>query len=88
MMKRIHKEIDGAIQRLNFARRLTYPMIGHLRFADIKGDGVYRPRVYAIINAGGGVCYSELNGADYSATLANILKATELANILKATEGV
>jgi hypothetical protein len=77
-MKRIHKDIDGAIQQFNFARRLNYPAIGHLRFADIHGDGgPYRPRVYAIINANGGVSYSELNGASYPETLAKIKSATE-----------
>lgn len=50
------------VDKLNKARGLSYPAIGYLMFADIKGDGISKPALFEIINAGGGVRRSDLNG--------------------------
>lgn len=61
--------IVDALATLNTKRGLTYPDIGYSYFADIKGEGVYRPRVYTIVNSKGGVTYSHMNGATKRKTL-------------------
>lgn len=48
------------LAELNAARGLVYPDIGYSYFGDVKGDGVFRPRVYTIVQ-GGGVTLSDLN---------------------------
>lgn len=54
---------EKLLNELNAARGLKYPDIGYSFFADVKGDGTNRRRVYTIINTGGGVTFSELNAA-------------------------
>ena len=76
-------KIDNALDALNAARGLAYPAIGYSYYADIRGDGARRrlPRsIYTIISTGGGVTYSELNGATPRDTLCNI------ANFLGAAQ--
>ena len=68
--------IIDALARLNAARNLTYPDVGYSYYADIKGDGVYRPRVYTVTNARGGVTHSSMNGATKRKTLERINAAT------------
>ena len=64
--------IKAALTRLNDRNKVVYPNVGYAYFADIKGDVVYRPRVYKIINANGGVAHSTLNGKTKRETVANI----------------
>jgi hypothetical protein len=65
-------KIDLALEALNSKLYLCYPEIGYSYFADLWG-GERRPRhVYTIINAGGGVTYSPLNGKTPRETLAKI----------------
>ena len=49
------------LRELNAKRGFKYPDIGYSYFADVKGNGIYNPQVYTIINSKGGVCYSALN---------------------------
>jgi hypothetical protein len=54
---------EKLLKELNAARRLAYPDIGYLCYANIRGDGS-RPgykSIYRIVNAGGGVSLSTLN---------------------------
>lgn len=53
---------EKLLDRLNELRGLSYPQIGYLYFADIKGDGRNIKKVYVITNEGGGVRLSSLNG--------------------------
>jgi hypothetical protein len=72
--------IDKLCEALNAAHRLTYPMRGYVFFADIKGDGRNKRRVYIVTNDGGGVtaCY---NGATYRETAAKLRESLACANI-------
>lgn len=54
------------INRLN--GNATYPQMGHLRYANIAGDGRNYRTVYAITNANGGVTAVH-NGATSKATI-------------------
>jgi len=49
------------LAELNEIRGLTYPMVGYMLYQDVIGDGVYKPRIYTIINEAGGVTHSDLN---------------------------
>jgi hypothetical protein len=61
--------IDRLCEQYNQARGLVYPSIGYLTFADYKGDGQPpRRRLYEIVNQGGGVTRSILNGRTYRHT--------------------
>lgn len=55
---------EKLLNQLNTARGLKYPDIGYSYFADITGDGRKRRSIYTIINAGGGVTYSEMNASN------------------------
>lgn len=48
-----------------------YPQMGHMRYANITGDGRNYRTVYVIINAGGGVCAVH-NGATPKETAAKL----------------
>jgi hypothetical protein len=48
-------------KRINELRGLTYPSVGYLMWADIRGDGTYSPRLYEIVTEKGGVCISGLH---------------------------
>ena len=61
--------IDKLCDKYNRAKGFTYPSIGYIYFADIKGDGTILPRrVWEVITAGGGVSRSVLNGKTYRHT--------------------
>lgn len=68
-------KIDLAVDALNASRGLKYPMVGHMRYANITGDGRNYRSLYVIINDDGGVTYSSLNGASRVKTLANLRNA-------------
>ena len=72
--------IDKLCEALNAAHRLTYPMRGYVFFADIKGDGRGKRKVYYISNDNGGVtaCY---NGATYRETAAKLRESLACANV-------
>lgn len=68
------RDISRAVARYNEARGLTYPSVGYLQYADIRGDGgAYRPGFYVCVNASGGVgsAYG-LRGDTLRETLANV----------------
>lgn len=56
---------------INTARELEYPAIGYLYFADVKGDGNSRRRVWAVTNKNGAVTAAH-NGITYRHTAANL----------------
>lgn len=62
--------IDKLCEAINKARGVTYPQKGFLMFSDIRGDGMRRRRVYAVMNDGGGVC-AVYNGS-YRQTAKNL----------------
>jgi len=66
---------EKLLKELNEARGLKYPDIGYLYWADVTGSGVYNPRVYQIINPGGGVSLSEYNDANAKKRCAKIRAA-------------
>ena len=63
--------IDKLCDTFNQRLRLEYPMRGHIRFSDIRGDGSNRRKVYMNTNDGGGVT-AMYNGATYRQTAANL----------------
>jgi hypothetical protein len=65
-------KIDLALVALNLKLGLRYPDIGYSYFANLWGGERSQRYVYTIINAGGGVTYSPLNGKTASETLAKI----------------
>lgn len=70
-----HQHIARAVQRLNQRRGLTSQDAGYLMYADIRGDGTYRPSFYARMSGdGGGVVNvaSLYRGANMRETLANV----------------
>lgn len=71
-----HADISRAVAKLNEAAGLTYSAIGYHLYQDVRGEGIYRPRIYRIINEGGGVTYSPLNGRTMRETLAKVTAAT------------
>lgn len=66
--KTIISELCGQI---NKKRGLTYPAKNYLYFADIRGDGANKKRVYCIVNDGGGVTAVH-NGKTYRETANNL----------------
>ena len=76
-MERIReRHIKAAVAELNERRRVAYPQEGYTYWADVHGSGVYSPRLWRIVNEGGGVTYSALNGATLRETLAKVQEAT------------
>lgn len=78
MKKSVIDQLCEAINKAN--KNCTYPQRGHLRYADIKGDGRRYRTVYVICNDEGGVCPAH-NGATPKQTAAN------LRSILNALTG-
>lgn len=68
-MRGIHRKIELAVQRLNALRGKRYPDVGSLYYADVKGDGRFRPRLYVSCNPQGGLVLSAMNCRTYSLTL-------------------
>jgi len=88
MTRITHKQIEQAVARYNAARGLTYPAIGYLQYADIRGDGGNRRGLYVGINAQGGVgtSYVPRLGRTMRETLANIEAACALTMAPSAPE--
>lgn len=63
------------LNELNAALGLKYPDIGYAMYQDVVGNGIAKPRIYVIVNAGGGVTFSELNDASAIKRCANIRAA-------------
>jgi hypothetical protein len=55
-------------------------MRGYIYFADIKGDGRNKRRVYVITNDGGGVTACH-NGATYRQTAANLREVLAVQDV-------
>ena len=71
---------ERLLAELNAIRGVKYPQIGYSYFADIRGNGDNRRRVYVITNENGGVSYSELNGATSRQRCDKIRDAIEAEN--------
>lgn len=59
-MERIrHKDVQKACERYNAALGFSdWDSIGRVQWADVRGDGIFRPRLYAVCNGNGGVTAS------------------------------
>ena len=69
MIKRVtHKHIERAVQALNARRGLSYPSHGYLQYADIRGDGVYRPGFWVMHRTHA----SDASGGAYNYGLNNV----------------
>lgn len=53
MARVTHKHIERATAALNERRGLTHGQPGYLIYADIRGDGIYRPDFYVYSVRGG-----------------------------------
>lgn len=69
MRKTVIDRLCDEINALNGG--CTFPQLGHLRYADIRGDGRNRRYVYAIVNQQGGVVGVH-NGATPRETARNL----------------
>lgn len=69
--------IDNLCDKLNHNRGLTYPSIGYVYFADIRGDGRRKRALWEIINSGGGVARSIINAPTYQQTAQNLRREIE-----------
>lgn len=69
MRKGVIDKLCDEINALN--GNCTYPQMGHLRYANIAGDGRNYRTVFAIINEGGGV-RAVHNGRTDRATVKNL----------------
>lgn len=69
---------EKLLTQLNIKRGLEYPDIGYSYYADIRGDGRNIRSVWTIINEGGGVTYSNLNGSTPRETCDKIREAIRL----------
>ncbi len=73
--------IDKLCDQFNERLKLTYPMRGHIRFADIRGGGgKMRRKVYMITNDAGGVT-AMYNGATYRETAAKLREALSVLDV-------
>jgi len=80
--------VRAAIAKLNEMKGATdSTTAGHLQYADIKGDGVYRPKVYCVLS-GGGVTYSSLTGRTKRETLANVYAAMADQQIMQLRDAL
>lgn len=66
---------EKLLSQLNAARGLKYPDIGYSYFADVTGDGRKHRSIYTIINAGGGVTYSDMNASNSRGRCDNVRAA-------------
>jgi hypothetical protein len=70
--------IDKLIDEINKANKdCAYPQIGHMRYANITGDGRNYRTVYVITNEQGGVtaCHNGRTDRETAANLRSILAA-------------
>ena len=73
-----HKQVQAACNAYNKALKLTKRnSIGRLQWSDIKGDGRYRPRLYAVCNENGGVT----NAGQQRKTMRETIRAIDLARV-------
>jgi hypothetical protein len=70
---------EKLLTELNQLRKLTYPNIGFLYWADVDGRGTYLPRVYVIINEQGGINLSALHHNNSNQRCKNIRQAITAA---------
>lgn len=63
--------ISKLCDQINTVRRVSYPNKGYLYFADIRGDGPRKRRVYCIANDSGGVTAVH-NGITHRQTAKNL----------------
>ncbi len=63
------------LSELNGLNGKKYPDIGYLYWADVYGSEQHNPRIWVIINQGGGVTLSDLNGKTPRERLDKILAA-------------
>lgn len=73
--------IDNLCDKLNANRGLTYPSIGYVYFADIRGNGRSRRALWEIINIGGGVARSIINAPTYQQTAQNLRREIEKTGV-------
>jgi len=68
------------LDQLNAARGVTYPDAGYRTWADIRGDGTYRPAIWVCLKTGGvSYCY-ELNATSARKRCDKIRAAIDAAN--------
>lgn len=80
-MNRIrHKDVERACERYNAALNLSRDDARYLRWADIRGDGVFRPNLYAMTGRGG-VTRSHLNRRTMRQTIDAINLAIRFAKL-------
>lgn len=73
MQRVTHKQVQAACERYNKALGVTtWNAIGRLQWADIRGDGTSRPRLYTVCNETGGVCNSDKQRRTMRQTIAAI----------------
>lgn len=75
---------EKLLNELNAALGLSYPQIGYSFYQDVVGNGIAKPRIYTIVNAFGGVTYSEMNDANPRKRCGNIREAIKRAPRKKA----
>ena len=66
-----HKHVQAACDDYNKARKLRSGDCGFLQWADIRGDGTSRARLYAFTGRGG-VCNSDMQRRTMRQTIAAI----------------
>jgi hypothetical protein len=73
------------LKKLNEAKGLSPGQVGYTYFADIKGDGVFSPRVYEVTSPGGAVslCHSLNAGGNARKRCAAIVEAIKAAKKAK-----
>ena len=75
-MQGIHRKIEKAIDRLNTLRGKPYLALGAYYYADVRGDGIFRPRVYVSLGPDGGLGeaydFSRNDGLTYTGLLQRI----------------
>jgi len=71
--------IDKLCAAINEARRVVYPQKGYLYFANIKGDGTRRRRVYMITNEAGGV--TAIHNGSYRQTAKNLREVLAVQSV-------
>lgn len=76
MARITNRDVIKACTRHNAALQLVPDDNGYLQWADIRGDGIYRPNLYA--KSGQGVTQSHLRGRTMRETIANIDHAIKL----------
>ena len=52
---------EKLLHLVNVAKGVKVTDIGYSYWADVKGNGIYSPSIWTIVNAIGGVTYSDLN---------------------------